>query len=427
MPDRSNFGPRREFRELWIGRDLEPYYCEDGTVLSPRQEKTKNCEDARIIGPEGIEPPPRTCTLEIRTSHRWQPTRPPPLRVPVAPPSRRCNRRSSPRNAPPPPPGPSSCPSSRTPIRMCSSSAHAKIARGELSSLSMEEQAGLREALVGLAGVQGRTRVVRRKVYSAVVALAIRSVGEAGGEGWEGWVEGTVGALAGAGAPSAHIHEFLAGAAEDVGSASLLSQPRVPGPAVNLFCARVGRLWSGGRGPSPDEAVDNGSWLMSVVGGNLSSFIKRRKEKKKRKGREIVGYLVYTIEYFSWFNSTRELTRNRLAQDIKIHARYTREAGIEPTPGRWTCWIQLPRLRFAQRQHYKPEPGEHGRRGFVGDGGAALVDGWMGVRVDVGKRVVRAGMSARMRTRGLHLRRKVTLQCTSFLTSSLWDFEIEGS
>ncbi|KAJ7725710.1 hypothetical protein B0H16DRAFT_1895038 [Mycena metata] len=109
--------------------------------------------------------------------------------------------------------------------------AHAKIARGELSSLSTEEQAGLREALVGLAGVQGRTRVVRRKVYSAVVALAIRSVGEGGsgrgGEGWEGWVEGTVSALAGAGAPSAHIHEFLAGAAEDVGSASLLPQPRI--------------------------------------------------------------------------------------------------------------------------------------------------------------------------------------------------------
>ncbi|KAJ7725689.1 hypothetical protein B0H16DRAFT_1895026 [Mycena metata] len=104
--------------------------------------------------------------------------------------------------------------------------AHAKIARGELSSLSVEEQAGLREALVGLAGVQGRTRVVRRKVYSAVVALAIRSVGE-GGEGWDGWVEGTVGALALAGAPSAHIHEFLAGAAEDVGSASLLPQPRI--------------------------------------------------------------------------------------------------------------------------------------------------------------------------------------------------------
>ncbi|KAJ7730125.1 hypothetical protein B0H16DRAFT_1775147 [Mycena metata] len=98
--------------------------------------------------------------------------------------------------------------------------AHAKIAHGELASLSAEEQAGLRGALVGLAGVQGRTRVVRRKVYSAVVALAIRSVGE-------GWVEGTVGALAGAGAPSAHIREFLAGAAEDVGSASLLPQPRI--------------------------------------------------------------------------------------------------------------------------------------------------------------------------------------------------------
>ncbi|KAJ7017049.1 hypothetical protein C8F04DRAFT_1406335 [Mycena alexandri] len=110
--------------------------------------------------------------------------------------------------------------------------AHAKIARGELSSLSEEEQVGLREALVQLAGVQGRTRVVRRKVYSAVVALAVRVVGgdsSASGTGsreqW--WLEGTVNALAAAGAPSAHIHEFLAGAAEDVGSASLLPQPKI--------------------------------------------------------------------------------------------------------------------------------------------------------------------------------------------------------
>ncbi|KAJ7725693.1 hypothetical protein B0H16DRAFT_1781716 [Mycena metata] len=105
--------------------------------------------------------------------------------------------------------------------------AHANIARGELSSLSAEEQMGLREALVGLAGVQGRTRVVRRKVYSAVVALAIRSVGEGGSAGWEGWLEGTVSALAGAGAPSAHIHEFLAGA-------GFLPQPRNPSAPQRL-------------------------------------------------------------------------------------------------------------------------------------------------------------------------------------------------
>ncbi|KAF7344000.1 hypothetical protein MVEN_01689300 [Mycena venus] len=108
--------------------------------------------------------------------------------------------------------------------------AHAKIARGELASLPETEQIALRDALVGLAGVQGRSRVVRRKLYGALTALALRLVpppGPGRQSAWEGWVEGTVASLAGAGAPSEHIHEFLAGAAEDVGAANLLPQHRI--------------------------------------------------------------------------------------------------------------------------------------------------------------------------------------------------------
>ncbi|KAJ7661996.1 hypothetical protein DFH06DRAFT_1129159 [Mycena polygramma] len=105
----------------------------------------------------------------------------------------------------------------------------AKIARGDLAGLPPQERLALRDALVGLAGVP-RARVVRRKLYGALTALAIRLVPGPGGSGsgqWEGWVEGTVASLAGAGAPSAHIHEFLAGAAEDVGSANMLPQPKI--------------------------------------------------------------------------------------------------------------------------------------------------------------------------------------------------------
>ncbi|KAK7053926.1 armadillo-type protein [Favolaschia claudopus] len=101
--------------------------------------------------------------------------------------------------------------------------AHAKISRGELSVLPESEQLALRDALVNLAGVQ-RTRVVRRKMYSALSALAIRLVPA---KMWDGWVEGTVGSLVGMGAASEHVHEFLAGAAEDVGAANLLPQPRL--------------------------------------------------------------------------------------------------------------------------------------------------------------------------------------------------------
>ncbi|KAJ7661997.1 hypothetical protein DFH06DRAFT_363441 [Mycena polygramma] len=107
--------------------------------------------------------------------------------------------------------------------------AHAKIARGDLAGLPPQERLALRDALVGLAGVP-RARVVRRKLYGALTALAIRLVPGPGGSGsgqWEGWVEGTVASLVGAGAPSAHIHEFLAGAAEDVGSANMLPQPKI--------------------------------------------------------------------------------------------------------------------------------------------------------------------------------------------------------
>ncbi|KAJ7653619.1 hypothetical protein DFH06DRAFT_1474761 [Mycena polygramma] len=107
--------------------------------------------------------------------------------------------------------------------------AHAKIARGDLGGLPPQERLALRDALVGLAGVP-RARVVRRKLYGALTALAIRLVPGPGGSGsgqWEGWVEGIVASFVGAGAPSAHIHEFLAGAAEDVGSANMLPQPKI--------------------------------------------------------------------------------------------------------------------------------------------------------------------------------------------------------
>ncbi|KAJ6522593.1 hypothetical protein B0H19DRAFT_1345979 [Mycena capillaripes] len=50
--------------------------------------------------------------------------------------------------------------------------AHAKIARGELSSFPLEEQLALRDALVREAGVAGRARVVRRKIYGPDVSRA---------------------------------------------------------------------------------------------------------------------------------------------------------------------------------------------------------------------------------------------------------------
>ncbi|KAJ6468925.1 hypothetical protein C8R45DRAFT_1218716 [Mycena sanguinolenta] len=126
--------------------------------------------------------------------------------------------------------------------------AHSKIARGELASLAPEEQRALKEVLVTEAGVQTdaggvrRARVVRRKVYAAVVALAIRLVpaglwasspaeGEAednaGSDEGRGWVEETVRRLVASGAGSADVHEFLAGAAEDVGAANLAPLHRI--------------------------------------------------------------------------------------------------------------------------------------------------------------------------------------------------------
>ncbi|KAJ7092338.1 armadillo-type protein [Mycena belliarum] len=103
--------------------------------------------------------------------------------------------------------------------------AHSKISRGDLAALSTEEQLALRDALLRLAGVP-RARVVRRKLYGALVALALRLV-PGRPSVWDAWVQGTVGALVEAGAPSAHIHDFLAGAAEDVGAANLLPQPKL--------------------------------------------------------------------------------------------------------------------------------------------------------------------------------------------------------
>ncbi|KAJ7095461.1 armadillo-type protein [Mycena crocata] len=115
--------------------------------------------------------------------------------------------------------------------------AHAKIARGELAMLPPNQQQQLKDVLIQMAGTPGRSRVVRRKLYGAVVALAVRVVpGRAGGgegEGenetwvWENWLGEVVSALAGAGAPSAWIHDFLAGAAEDVGAANLLPQAKI--------------------------------------------------------------------------------------------------------------------------------------------------------------------------------------------------------
>ncbi|KAJ7737625.1 hypothetical protein DFH07DRAFT_1064737 [Mycena maculata] len=115
--------------------------------------------------------------------------------------------------------------------------AHAKVARGELDSLSPAEQLQLRDVLVREAGRAGRARVVRRKLYGGIVAIAVRLVpgrpgvweAGSGGEGGEGggWIGEVVGALLQAGAPSAHVHEFLAGVAEDVGAASLLPQAKI--------------------------------------------------------------------------------------------------------------------------------------------------------------------------------------------------------
>ncbi|KAF7373942.1 hypothetical protein MSAN_00606600 [Mycena sanguinolenta] len=116
--------------------------------------------------------------------------------------------------------------------------------------LSAEEQRALKEVLVREAGVQvdsagvKRARVVRRKVYAAVVALAIRLVPaglwgsspsstpedeDAGGSKEEGrvWVEECVRRLVASGAGSADVHEFLAGAAEDVGAANLVPLHRI--------------------------------------------------------------------------------------------------------------------------------------------------------------------------------------------------------
>ncbi|KAJ7737589.1 hypothetical protein DFH07DRAFT_985449 [Mycena maculata] len=54
--------------------------------------------------------------------------------------------------------------------------AHAKVARGELDALSPAEQLQLRDVLVREAGRAGRARVVRRKLYGGIVAIAVRVV-----------------------------------------------------------------------------------------------------------------------------------------------------------------------------------------------------------------------------------------------------------
>ncbi|CAK5270766.1 unnamed protein product [Mycena citricolor] len=126
--------------------------------------------------------------------------------------------------------------------------AQAKIARGEADAqLPARERNGLRRLLLGVLGARDAvgasvrgTGVVRRKVFGAIAALAVRvcsrdprlvrAAGEEEGEvdeSWDTWITDVVQTLVDAGAPGAQIHEFLAGAAEDVGSAQLLPQPKI--------------------------------------------------------------------------------------------------------------------------------------------------------------------------------------------------------
>ncbi|KAJ7056646.1 armadillo-type protein [Mycena amicta] len=108
--------------------------------------------------------------------------------------------------------------------------AHVKISRGELESLTVEERDGLKETLLALVGVAGRKAFVQKKLYAALTALAIRLVPRPGPglpSGWEGWVEATVRAMVAGGLGNAEIHKFLAGAAEDVASANLLPQTKI--------------------------------------------------------------------------------------------------------------------------------------------------------------------------------------------------------
>lgn len=112
--------------------------------------------------------------------------------------------------------------------------AHVKISRGELESLTDEERDGLKETLLRLVSVPGRKAFVQKKLYAALTALAIRLVPRPCQ--WEGWVEATVMAMVGGGLGNAEIHIFLAGAAEDVTSANLLPQTKCVLFLSSVFC-----------------------------------------------------------------------------------------------------------------------------------------------------------------------------------------------
>ncbi|KAJ7220593.1 armadillo-type protein [Mycena pura] len=103
--------------------------------------------------------------------------------------------------------------------------AQAKIARGELETLSPEDQLALRDILFALVGVP-RSRVVQMKLFGAVTALALRLVPGRPSR-WEGWVQATVQTLVASGSATPQIHHFLACAAEDIVAADLLPQPKI--------------------------------------------------------------------------------------------------------------------------------------------------------------------------------------------------------
>ncbi|KAF7312093.1 hypothetical protein MIND_00221600 [Mycena indigotica] len=104
--------------------------------------------------------------------------------------------------------------------------AHVKISRGELESLTTEERDGLRETLLALVAIPGRKAFVQKKLYGTVTALAIRLV-PGHPSGWENWIEATVRAMVNGGLGNAEIHKFLTGASEDVYNANLLPQTKL--------------------------------------------------------------------------------------------------------------------------------------------------------------------------------------------------------
>ncbi|KAF8137985.1 hypothetical protein K438DRAFT_2030871 [Mycena galopus ATCC 62051] len=80
----------------------------------------------------------------------------------------------------------------------------------------------------GVRTAQSKIARGKSKLYGALVALVVRLVPAGMSDDWEGgWVAGTVRSLARAGAGAGIYTSFLAGAAEDIGAANLLPQPRI--------------------------------------------------------------------------------------------------------------------------------------------------------------------------------------------------------